>query len=420
VTIVNLTGRPEAEDVELDLRPAAIDPWADLEVPRGWGPVAGLARHVHGGLDELTDRIVACIDVEIPAYRAGPVPREDLARSIRHNVDMILLGLAERREPTPDEIRIRRELGTRRAVQGMPVDALLAAYHVGYRELWASLVRAVPPDDGHLATQLLTAATLVWSWVHQLTDAIAASHAGTVRTIEARAVGARQRFVELLVGGDLGGDEADRLARSLGFDPDGTFVVAVLRGVGDDDLEPGELQRRLDGIGGRHAVATRGPLVVAACQLEHPAQVPEVCRALASPTTVAVGARRDGLGGARDSLRDAELTLSVLEPGTIGTFEDTWLWATLAGAEPRLRPLLAHGAEVARDHPHLAEAVTAFAEAGFSVSEAARRLSLHANTVAYRLDRWGELTGWSPRRFPGLVRSLAALRLQRSQPGPAR
>jgi hypothetical protein len=410
VAIVNLTGSEE-RDVELDLRPAGADPWDHLASPPGWEAVAGLAREVHDHLDELTLRIVACIDAEIPAYRAGPVPREDLARSIRHNVSMILLGLAEHREPTPDEIRIRRELGTRRAVQGMPVDALLDAYRVGYRELWASLVEAVPTDDGRVANQLLSAATLVWSWVHQLTDAIAASHAGTVRTIEARAVGARQRFIELLVGGDLGGDEADRLARSLGFDPTGPFTVTVMRGVGDD-LDAVELQRRLDGVGGRHAVAGRGPLLIAASQLEHASPIPEVCRGVAASATIALGARRGGLGGARDSLRDAELTLSVLDPGATGTFEESWLWSTLAGAAPRLRPLLEGGAQVARDHPHLAEAVTAFADAGFSVSAAARQLSLHANTVAYRLDRWAALTGWDPRRFPGLVRSLAALRLQ--------
>ena len=52
----------------------------------------------------------------------------------------------------------------------------------------------------------------------------------------------------------------------------------------------------------------------------------------------------------------------------------------------------------------------AFAAAGFSVSEASRTLAVHANTVAYRLDRWEELTGWDPRSFNGLVRSVAALR----------
>jgi hypothetical protein len=399
--------------VPVDLRGPADDPWQHLEVPDGWEPVAELARAVRTHVGALADRIVGCVEDEIPAYRTGPVPREDLAGSIHRNVEMILLGLAEGREPTSEEITVRRELGTRRALQGMPIDALLGAYHVGYRELWRSLVRAVPPGDERSATQLLSAATLVWSWVHQLTDAIAAAHAATVRSVEARAVGARQRFVELLVGGDLAGTEADRLARSLGFDPGGEFVVTVLRGA-TDDLDAVEVQRAVDGVPGRHAVAARGPELVTVSQgaEDAAAAVVAACRSSFTGSAIATGAAREGLHGARDSLSDAELTLAVTEPGGTATFEDAWLWATLTGAGDRLRPLLASGAAVAASHPHLAEAVTAFAEAGFSVSEAARRLSLHANTVAYRLDRWTELTGWDPRRFPGLLRSVAALRLR--------
>jgi hypothetical protein len=399
-------------ELPADLRPPRGDPWQRLRVPSGWQAVSELARGTHATLPTLTERIVDCVAEEIPAYRAGPVPREDLAGSVHRNVEMILLGLAERREPTADEIAVRRELGTRRALQGLPVDALLGAYHVGYRELWLALVRAVPRGDEHSATQLLTAATLVWSWVHQLTDAIAAAHAATVRSIEARAVGARQRFVELLVAGDLGGDEADRLARSLGFDPAATFTVTVLRGAAGE-LDAVDLQRAVEGLAGRHAVAARGPLLVTVSQASHDrGSVIDACRDAFPGASLAVGAERPGLGGARDSLTDAELTLAVLGVGTAGTFEDAWLWATLRGAATRLRPLLAPGFEVAAAHPHLAEAVEAFAGAGFSVSEAARRLSLHANTVSYRLDRWTELTGWDPRRFPGLVRSLAALHLR--------
>lgn len=86
-----------------------------------------------------------------------------------------------------------------------------------------------------------------------------------------------------------------------------------------------------------------------------------------------------------------------------------WLWATLAGADERLQPVLASGRRVADDHPHLVAAVRAFAASGFSVSAAARRLGLHANSVSYRLDRWHELADWDPRTFTGLTRSVAAL-----------
>ena len=121
--------------------------------------------------------------------------------------------------------------------------------------------------------------------------------------------------------------------------------------------------------------------------------------------------------GARASLEDAEQTAAVTRPGQVIRFEDAWLWATLAGADERLTGLLASGRVVADEHPHLAAAVQAFAAAGFSVSAAGRSLALHANTVSYRLDRWYELTGWDPRTFAGLTRSVAALGPIGQRPG---
>ncbi|MHD0282236.1 helix-turn-helix domain-containing protein [Rhodococcus aetherivorans] len=70
--------------------------------------------------------------------------------------------------------------------------------------------------------------------------------------------------------------------------------------------------------------------------------------------------------------------------------------------------MLAKGAEIAARHPHLAEAVSAFAQSGFSASAAARRLHLHPNSLAYRLERWQQLTGWDLRTVDGLVRSMVA------------
>ncbi|MEX1178942.1 MAG: helix-turn-helix domain-containing protein [Nitriliruptor sp.] len=396
-------------DLPRDLEAPVADPWRAVAVPTGWREVARIARRVSRDLEPLTERIVSCIQAEIPAYVPGAVPRADVEGSVVRNVEMILVGVAERRRPTDDELIIRRELGVRRALQGLPVDALIQAYHVGYRELWLALVRALPEGDARATTQLLEAATVVWSWVHDVTDAIATAHAQTTRRLEARVIGARQRFVELLVAGDLDDVEAGRLGRSLGFDPGEAFRVTVLRGAADDH-DAVELQRRIEDLAGQHAAVARGHLVVVVSQGGDPAAVLATARGVVPQATSATGYERVGLRGARASLVDAELTLEVTEEAADGTFADAWLWATLSGSQERLRGLLAHGVEIATKHPHLAEAVRAFGEHGFSVSEAARRLEVHANTVGYRLDRWVELTGWDPRTFPGLVRSLAAIR----------
>jgi hypothetical protein len=397
----------------IDLERPQADPWAQVTVPDGWGEVARLAREVGDDLDALADHIVRRIEIEMPGYVHDAVPVEDLHASVVRNLEMILVGVAEHRRPTEAELAIRRELGVRRAVQRLPVDALIEAYHVGHRELWQALVRRVPDGGGDAAAhQLLEAATTVWAWVHDVTDAIAAAHARTTRGLEARVVGARQRFVELLVAGDLDGVEIERLGHTLGFADDRPFRVAVLRG-GADDHDALELQRRVDELEGRHAVVARGTLVVIVWQGAAPDEVVTTARELAPDATIGVGSARSGLRGARASLVDAELTVEVTVEREVGTFDDAWLWATLTASGDRLRAILAGGAAVAEAHPHLAQAVRAFGEHGFSVADAARHLGVHANTVGYRLDRWEGLTGWDPRTFPGLARSLAALHVVR-------
>lgn len=419
-------GDLRADGLPPDLRARQESTWANLDVPAGWESVAAMAEEVHHNLDPLVTLITDAIEVEIEAYRDELVPRPDLRGSVRRNLEALLVGLAERRPPTKEQVTVRRELGSRRAMQGLPVDALIKAFHIGYREVWARLVAALPPGDDEATTNLLTGATTVWQWVHEVTDALAAAHAATTRSLEARAVGARQRFVELLVAGDLGGKEARRLARSLGLAPGGRFTVVVVRGA-SDELDAVELQRRLDEAPGQHAVAVRATLVIVVSQhaaaddaeddsrADHngdgggPNAVATTCREVFPAAAIAVGATRDGLDGARNSLEDAEQSLAVTPDAQVVEFEQVWLWATLFGAAERLTPLLDPGREIAEAHPHLAEAVRAFADAGFSVSEASRQLGLHANTVSYRLDRWYELTGWNPRSFAGLTRSAAAL-----------
>lgn len=401
-------GDLRAADLPADLRAGDDATWGDLDVPEGWEAVAAMAKEVHGDLDPLVTLITDAIEEEIETYRHEVVPRSDLRGSVRRNLEALLVGLAQRRPPTRDQVEVRRELGARRAAQGVPVDALIKAYHVGYREVWARLVEALPPGDDQATTQLLRGATTVWQWVHEVTDALAAAHAATTRSLEARAVGNRQRFVELLVAGDLGGKEARNLATSLGLSPGDDVTVLVIRGA-TDELDAVELQRRLDQLDGQHAVAVRANLVVVVAQHSDVEVVATTCREVFRTAALAIGGTRRGLDGARHSLEDAEQSLAVAAEGQSVAFEDVWMWATLLSSAERLEPLLAPGREVAADHPHLAEAVRAFADHAFSVSEAARQLGLHANTVAYRLERWQELTGWDPRRFAGLTRSVASL-----------
>jgi hypothetical protein len=397
----------------LDLRPPSADRWAALRVPKRWEPIAKICRRVSDEADRVTERIVGCIEEEIPAYqnRKG-VPRPDLDDSVRRNIEMMFFGLAENRGPAASELKIRRELGHRRAMQGLPVDALLQAYHVGYRELWLELVAQAGREGRDAERLLLTAATTFWGWIHSVTEAVAEAYDETSHARERLASGMRQRFVELLVTGDIDSEEIGELARSLGFVTDGVFRAMCIRPGVFEGGEPARLQLELAGVHGVNQCLARGHEILIVSQEADVAEVEKTIRRALPSAAIGMGLARQGLAGARQTVIDGERALSVAarRRGTI-RFEDDWFFALVLRSHDDLLAILGQGAAVARNHEQIAETVRCFATSGFSVSETARRMFIHPNSVTYRLDRWHQLTGWDPRDFSGILNSLAALEI---------
>ena len=63
--------------------------------------------------------------------------------------------------------------------------------------------------------------------------------------------------------------------------------------------------------------------------------------------------------------------------------------------------------------PELLETLDAYFTRGLSISETARALFIHRNTLLYRLDRVAELTGYNPREFTAAVQLYLAIWLHR-------
>lgn len=196
-------------------------------------------------------------------------------------------------------------------------------------------------------------------------------------------------------------------------------TTAVNRPAGWGELDVQSLQSDLERS--RHAVGRPnlahcsrvGDFVVTLTQGSSTASVEKALHGRLATAQVGVGMTRRGLAGAAASIQDARLAVRTAGPGEVVHFEAAWTTALLAAHPEQSDPLLAGGVDVAREQVHLASAVQAYADNDFSVSAAARALHLHANSVTYRLERWQELTGWNPRTFSGLLRSVESLRLAR-------
>ncbi|KJL34540.1 PucR family transcriptional regulator [Microbacterium azadirachtae] len=358
---------------------------------------------VEAGLDALATGTTDHVRAELPGYAL--VPLEAHRATVRDTIRALLRALAADGTLSADDARAIRYAALRREAAGIPAQDVLAAFHVVGRDVWDALSHV----DGIAPSTLVQLADRLWSWIQKTSVHVAEAFAGGGGA-QGRQVVLRQRLLESVRAGDAAEGDAVENARRLGFVPGGVFR-AVCTEAGpwvEGDLEL--LQRGLSRLPGTNHAGLHGTLMIVLCQGASPEAVSEeVHRQLTGRGSVGVGLERPGISGAETSIGDAERALRVAWPDSVSYFERAWLHSGLVDARTRLTPLYGEAKAVAAEHPGLAQAVRAFADEGFSLAAAAGALQLHPNTVAYRLDRWHELTGHDPRRFDGLALSMLSI-----------
>lgn len=351
-------------------------------------------------LDDLAPRIVTRIRREFPEYAV--VSDADQAAMVVDEVRNIIIGFRDRRPPTAADARHGEALGRRRAEQGIPIETLVGAYNTGYDFLWNELHSRLAARHPPHEAELLPLVNILMAWLRSMTVTVAEGYASANAAREEGRLALAQTFVTGLAQGGAGSETVESAARGLGFDPTGTFQV-ICASAGD--WAPRSLHELRHRLPGPAAVVVLGRMLTVTVQ---DVPVESVLALLGERPIAGAGLPRAGLAGAAESLIDAERALGLAERrGTVVHFERDWLEATLLPQASRLAPLTQ--APAARDVPHLAEAVRAYADHHFSITASAEALHVHANTVKYRLTRWQEVTGWDPRTLDGLMRSLVCL-----------
>ena len=106
----------------------------------------------------------------------------------------MLCAVAENETITTEDTDRNRELGRRRAMQGLPLSDVIETYHIASRELWDTMVqRSTKPTH-----ELLQAGGKLWDLVHAATSAVAVGHSEATRSEQAIRAGVRYRFFETL------------------------------------------------------------------------------------------------------------------------------------------------------------------------------------------------------------------------------
>ncbi|SEB42837.1 PucR family transcriptional regulator [Rhodococcus jostii] len=362
--------------------------------------VTVLCRSAIERLPEWAPRVVDSIRTEIREYAAVP-----LQQHIGHVLmlqEKLLRALMETRGPNADDLERAANLGRLRASQGISMEAVIGGYHVSDRELWKLLdgVAETAPQRALLPGL----ATIMWETIGPVSAAIADAHAAATHSAQARDLRLRYRLADLLVAGIVT-SETNVLSDTLGFSCADDFTALLVRPAKTETVTP-----LVDSGRGGAVLCAQLDLhdsVLVLCQDRNISDLVNRIRVALPSCVIGAGMHRNGLRGAVDSIQDARLCVrlaSAAQP--VQHFESAWLAATMVAAGDRLGGLAAAGSEAARAHPHLPETVITYANSGFSTATTAEKLAIHPNTVAYRLDRWRDLTGWNPRTLDGVTRTL--------------
>ncbi|UUZ59139.1 hypothetical protein LP418_24950 [Nocardioides sp. B-3] len=214
--------------------------------------VAVCAR-VEADLDDVVQRLVERIRHVVPAYAS--VAFEDQYAYIRAEF-VIMLDCPAHGASLPDTLVAEtRELGKRRAQQGMTLQDVVQSYHLGLKAIWSGLVEK--GDDAGPA--LLEASSWLWDNVHVLTSAVADGHGEATRSAQAVRAGLRYRFIEALSRWPaVTPEDLEGLATGIGFDLATPFVAVLAPAEGWNELDVESFQhatersRRTPGRPPRH------------------------------------------------------------------------------------------------------------------------------------------------------------------------
>ncbi|WP_416981038.1 PucR family transcriptional regulator [Streptomyces sp. T028] len=390
--------------------------------------VAGRPMHLRltGLVPVLTRRILGSFVDTIPIYRQLPEEElsGDITRVVESSLHLVARVLRERRGPLPEELSALVASAARRAEEGIPLEAVITAYHLGVQQAWDALVEPAERDD---LADVLSANRLLLLFLGTAVEAICASYLAERQSMLSQEQYARDRVTSVLLRGEsVVGPAADAgirlaarylvLSLALGTHPDehqkgpgGPIAsrrkLRRIRGAleefagssAGEGLEEGTVLSVLDAGGGIVLV----PLAEGGGTPWEWATTTRLTDALSRAAGVAVTAAAEL--AAPEKVKDAAgLTRQVLEvvraferPPGLYRLPDVTLeyQLTRPGAG---RDALAALLSPLDGHPELLHTLETHLAHRLDRRGTATALHVHPNTVDYRVRRIAHLTGLHP------------------------
>jgi hypothetical protein len=365
--------------------------------------IAALATSITARLPELADQLVERIRHAVDAYGPGtPVPLDDLNTSCRNHLEFLFGQLTQ---PGPLDLTVPRATGQRRADQGAPLAAIMAAYRLGSRFIWDSVVDQASRSGHGSSEALIRAASDIWALTDAYTEAMISAYRDAIAQQMLRRQQERSAFVEALLSGRIS-DKTTlwEAANVLRLPYQGLFVVvaAEVPELAREALPGVENRLGVQGIGSVWRLSPDLQLGVASVRgSSAPERLMAVLRG-AAISRVGVSPTYTDLADTPRSLHFARIALASSPPGSkdVTLFDDAPLSVVVASAPDTAtritRTILGPLLDLPPDERGLLldTLATWFTSRG-SATITAQKLYCHANTVRHRLHRIEQQTGRS-------------------------
>jgi hypothetical protein len=361
-----------------------------------------LAGQLLDGMDSFAKNIAAQIRAKVDYYSTeANVSFDELERSTRDNVQFVLRSFLHADLPETDAATIT---GRRRAEEGVPLAFVMAAFRVGFGQIWTNVVEQARIRGTIASDALVDAASDIWSAHDMFAEAMAAAYRDTVMTEMLRGERERSALVTAILEGRVI-DEATLwdAADVLRLPSDGPFTVVVAQParLAQEVLPDAERQLREHGIASAWCLLPDLHVGILRFSSDDP-DVEDLRSRLDSMTQGPIGVSPlyPRLNQTSQALRFARMALSGRPMGQtqVVLFDDAPLGIAAAAApdamerirESVLGPVLA----LAHDERSiLLSTVAAWRDNGGSTDAIARQMFCHPNTVRLRLRRLESFTG---------------------------
>ncbi|GAA1926279.1 helix-turn-helix domain-containing protein [Streptomyces sodiiphilus] len=362
------------------------------------------AGHLLDRLPQLTDEVVALIRKNEPAYRERSVDPDALWQEVHRSLHYNVGCLVRPREMRESARRYSWRIGTDRAEQGLPLDAVLHAFRLGGGAVWQSLLDTAARRDPDGMRLLVHVAGDVWNFVDEHCSVATEAYRRTERELSWRRENKLRLMTEALLKGTVRISELPEIAAALDLPERARYAVAAVSGPARAVVRTGHgvprsnaavrlLWQPADGTDLGIVLLGEGGPEQLARDLTPPAPGLGV-RVGLSPAV-------DGLASIGQARTLAEKALlSCPADGEVALLHDH-LPAALVVSSPELSAVLTERVlgpllrlEPA-DRDLMLDTLTAWLECDASAQRAGERLSCHRNTVLNRLRRYERLTGRS-------------------------